>query len=260
MDIPKEQFLQQAGRLLVYMMKRLNIQEPPSKLQLKDDVENSKREWGYTGHYNPQDKSIALFLTNRHHVDILRSFAHEVIHHWQNLNGQLQHGGVAQDPQYAQKDAHMRKMEKQAYLLGNMIFRDFEDIERHGETDIVNENELTRNASGDLEYSDEDAIEDEKLAKAERYFSIGQDDGESKHNYCWAWLDGRLQYKKGKSHGMNFGHHRTDKTYKGWYDTNTGTLSFVFPTNLPGNSTSDIPKAVYNSLMKKFNPQQIEVF
>ena len=31
-------------------------------------------------------------------------------------------------------------MEKQAYLLGNMIFRDFEDMERYGKTDIVKEN------------------------------------------------------------------------------------------------------------------------
>ena len=138
MDIPKKQFLQQSGKLLKYMMERLNIQEPPPKLHLKENEDNAKEEWGYTGNYNPQDKSITLFLTGRHHVDILRTFAHEIIHHWQNLNGKLQNqGGIADDPQYAQKNEHMRKMEKQAYLLGNMIFRDFEDIERHGDTEIV---------------------------------------------------------------------------------------------------------------------------
>jgi hypothetical protein len=143
MDIPKKQFIQQTKKLLNYMMERLKIKNPPSKLVLKNNKENAEKPWGYTGNYNPQDKSITLFITDRHHVDILRSFAHEVIHHWQNENGQLLLGNKdnadASDPQYAQKDAHLRKMEKQAFLLGNMIFRDFEDIERFGKTNIVNE-------------------------------------------------------------------------------------------------------------------------
>ena len=151
MDIPKEQFKQQIGKLLKYMMERLNIQEPPSKLILKNDEENSKKPWSYTGNYNPETKNITLFLTNRHHVDIIRSFAHEVIHHWQNLNGRLMNqSGIAEDPQYAQKNSHMRKMEKQAFLLGNMIYRDFQDIERHGNVDIVNESELTNNTNGNF--------------------------------------------------------------------------------------------------------------
>ena len=31
------------------------------------------------------------------------------------------------DPQYAQNDPWLRQMEKQAYLLGNILFRDWED-------------------------------------------------------------------------------------------------------------------------------------
>lgn len=147
MEIPKEQFIQQTKKLLAYMMERLHIKTLPSKLILKNNEENAKEPWGYTGNYNPADKSITLFITDRHHVDILRSFAHEVIHHWQNENGQLLTGSGMEgsvgpgtdNPQYAQKDEHLRKMEKQAYLLGNMIFRDFEDMERYGKTDVVNE-------------------------------------------------------------------------------------------------------------------------
>jgi hypothetical protein len=138
MEISEEQLKQQAGKLLKYMMGRLQIKSPPSRLVLKKNEENAKKPWGYTGNYNPEDKSITLFITSRHHVDILRSFAHEVIHHWQNENDQLMGDDSSEtDNQYAQKDPHLRKMEKQAYLLGNMIFRDFEDIERFGHTDIV---------------------------------------------------------------------------------------------------------------------------
>lgn len=138
MEISDDQFKQQAGRLLKYMMQRLNIKSPPSRLILKKSEENAKEPWGYTGNYNPDEKSITLFTTDRHHVDILRSFAHEIIHHWQNENGKLMSDTPARpEDQYAQKNPHLRQMEKQAYLLGNMIFRDFEDIERFGDVNIV---------------------------------------------------------------------------------------------------------------------------
>jgi hypothetical protein len=130
MDISKEQLKQQAGELLKYMMGRLDIKSPPNRLILKQSEENAKQLWAYTGNYDPETKNITLFITNRHHVDILRSFAHEVIHHWQNENGQL--GGRNDQPEdrYAQKNPHMRKMEKQAYLLGNIIYRDWQDMNR----------------------------------------------------------------------------------------------------------------------------------
>lgn len=136
MDIPDEKLKQLVGRLLKYMMERLKLKSPPTHLVLKHDDKNARKEFGWTGDYNPATGTINLWTTNRHHVDILRSFAHEVIHHWQNENGQL---NKPADPtsQYTQKDPHLRKMEMQAYLLGNIIFRDWEDIERFGKTDIV---------------------------------------------------------------------------------------------------------------------------
>jgi hypothetical protein len=264
MDKSDKNFKQQVAKLLKYMMGRLNIQSPPSSLKLVNDEKNAKQPWGYTGYYNPDSKQIVLFVTDRHPTDLLRSFAHELIHHWQNLNGQFSDKEKNKtDPQYAQKNSHLRKMEKQAYLLGNMVFRDFQDTQRFGDVDIANENveegELTKNPIGDLDYSDEDALEDEKLEKAERYFSIGQSE-DSDNNYCWAWLNGKLQFKKGGTHGVNFGHDRTDKTYKGWYDTTTGMLSFVFPSNVNGNSEYDIPEKVHNALINKFHPSKIETF
>ena len=136
MDIDREHFKNLVGKLLKYIMGRLNIKNPPRKLILKDNQENANKDWGWTGNYNPETTDITLFITNRHHVDILRSFAHEMIHHLQNEKGQLSKPAKPED-QYAQKDSHLRKMEKQAFLLGNMIFRDFQDIERFGKTEIV---------------------------------------------------------------------------------------------------------------------------
>jgi hypothetical protein len=103
----------------------VNIKKAPS-LFLKNDVENSNKLFGRTAYYSPNDESIVLYITNRHPKDILRSYCHELIHHIQNERGDLMKGD-ASSPNYAQEDDHMRKMEMEAYLKGNLLLRDFED-------------------------------------------------------------------------------------------------------------------------------------
>ena len=104
---------------------KFNIQQAP-KLLLRKDEENAEQVFGRTAHYNPDEKTIVIFITNRHPKDILRSFCHELIHHVQNERGDLKIGD-ASSPTYAQDDDHMRKMEKEAYLEGNLLLRDHED-------------------------------------------------------------------------------------------------------------------------------------
>ena len=104
---------------------KFNIQQAP-KLHLKQDKENAEKIFGSTAHYDPQEQTIVIFITNRHPKDILRSFCHEMIHHVQNERGDLDKGS-ASSPTYAQDDKHMREMEKEAYLEGNLLLRDFED-------------------------------------------------------------------------------------------------------------------------------------
>ena len=96
------------------------------KLYLKNDEENAENLLGKTAYYDPSNMSIVLYVTNRHPKDICRSFAHELVHHHQNERGDLDMGD-ATSPTYAQDDKHMRKMEMEAYLKGNMLFRDWED-------------------------------------------------------------------------------------------------------------------------------------
>ena len=104
---------------------KFNIQQAP-ELILRKDEENSQKVFGRTAHYDPGEQTIVIFITNRHPKDILRSFCHELIHHVQNERGDLEMGD-ASSPTYAQDDEHMRKMEKEAYLEGNLLLRDFED-------------------------------------------------------------------------------------------------------------------------------------
>ena len=105
--------------------KKFNIRTTP-KVIFRKDTENGAMTLGRTAYYDPNDLTIVLYTSNRHPKDILRSFAHELIHHVQNERGDL-HLGDASDPQYAQNDEHLRKMEKEAYLQGNLLMRDFED-------------------------------------------------------------------------------------------------------------------------------------
>jgi ribosomal protein L40E len=110
-----------------FAQKRLGFKYPP-KLFLKQDQENAKSVFGKTAYYDPNEKSITIFTTGRHPKDILRSIAHELVHHCQNLRGDLSPekcGEMGTD--YAQKNDHMREMEREAYEKGNLCFRDWED-------------------------------------------------------------------------------------------------------------------------------------
>ena len=104
---------------------KYDIQQAP-KLSLRKDEENAQMTFGRTAYYEPQSQQIVLYVTGRHPKDILRSYCHEMIHHVQNERGDLERGD-ASSPTYAQDDDHMRKMEMEAYLKGNLLLRDFED-------------------------------------------------------------------------------------------------------------------------------------
>ena len=113
------------GNIYNTAKQEFGIENTP-KLYLRQDTENAQNLLGKTAYYEPSDMSIVLYITNRHDKDICRSFAHELIHHVQNERGDLELGD-ASSPTYAQDDKHMRKMEMEAYLKGNLLFRDWED-------------------------------------------------------------------------------------------------------------------------------------
>lgn len=131
--LKKDEFLQKLGSLYSYLAQHLQIRETP-KLVLTQNKQNAEKPFGLTGYYDHQNKAIRLFLTDRHDTDILRSFAHEVIHHWQNENGTLHSNGKQAETaaHYAQNDTHLRKKEMEAYLFGNILFRDWQDQCRYG--------------------------------------------------------------------------------------------------------------------------------
>lgn len=80
-----------------------------------------------TGHYEPANKKIVLFITDRHPKDILRSFAHEMVHHAQNLRGEDL--GFSGDDD-VKDNKRLEKLEAEAYLKGNLFFRKWTEAAR----------------------------------------------------------------------------------------------------------------------------------
>lgn len=114
-----------ADELMGYCQKRVGFNRPPD-LFFREDEENAKSTLGKTAYYDPANLQITVYTTGRHDKDILRSIAHELVHHIQNLRGDFDNNDST-EPGYAQNDPHLRNMEKEAYLLGNILFRDWED-------------------------------------------------------------------------------------------------------------------------------------
>ena len=111
--------------LVSFSQSRFGFEKPPT-LFLNSDSGNASNPLGKTAYYDPERKEIHIYTTDRHPKDIMRSISHELVHHNQNCQGHFE-GDHYSGQGYAQKDPHMRKMEQEAYLQGNMCFRDWED-------------------------------------------------------------------------------------------------------------------------------------
>ena len=112
-------------QFMPFAQKRMGFEKPP-RLFLHHDTKNAGNPLGRTAHYDPSAQSVSLYTTGRHIKDIMRSLSHELVHHAQCCRGEF-NGGAPTGAGYAQTDDHMREMEREAYELGNMCFRDWED-------------------------------------------------------------------------------------------------------------------------------------
>jgi len=109
--------------ILEHMMNEgFNI-TPLPEIKIKKDIEESVDIFGKTAHYDPNNNEITLFVMNRHPKDVLRSFTHEMIHHKQNLEGRIKDINTSN----TNEDNNLLELEKEAYLEGNILFRNWED-------------------------------------------------------------------------------------------------------------------------------------
>jgi len=101
----------------------LEINPLPSVKFINDDVDNANNFFGKTAYYDPNSHRITLYTLNRHPKDVMRSFAHEMIHHHQNCQNRL--GNITTTN--TTEDSHLEDLEKEAYQKGNICFRNWTD-------------------------------------------------------------------------------------------------------------------------------------
>jgi len=111
------------GSILEYMIEqKMNIMPLP-EVKIKRDVVNAADFFGKTAYYDPNVKEVVLYVEGRHMKDVCRSFVHEMIHHIQNIEGRL--GTI--NTSDTNEDSNLLEIEKEAYLKGNITFRNWED-------------------------------------------------------------------------------------------------------------------------------------
>ena len=118
-----------------FAQKRIGFEKPPSIFVNHDKV-NAGNTLAKTGYYMPDTMEIHVFATGRHPKDILRSIAHELVHHGQHMRGELDMDGYS-GKGYAQKNPKLRRAEMEAN--DPMLFRDWEDSLKEKENTIYNE-------------------------------------------------------------------------------------------------------------------------
>ena len=116
--------VEKIAQLTNHMIKKgMNIEPLPTVEFIDNDIENAKNFLGKTAYYDPERKHIVLYTEGRHPKDIVRSYAHEMIHHIQNLEGRL--GNI--NTTNTMEDDHLNNLEAEANLKGTMTFRNWTD-------------------------------------------------------------------------------------------------------------------------------------
>jgi len=130
-------YKRQIKDLTTHMLnKGMKLTPLPKVIFKNGDKENAENFFGKTAYYQPDTMEIVLYTEGRHPKDIVRSFAHEMIHHMQNLEGRLE--GIATTN--TQEDDHLNDIEREAYTKGNMTFRNWTDSIDGEEVTSLNEN------------------------------------------------------------------------------------------------------------------------
>jgi cytidyltransferase-like protein len=148
------------GRFVDYACDRLNIDKP--KVFIINSPSYSQEHKSFGGYY-PQEQEIKVVVHNRNMADILRTLAHELVHHMQNLNGDELNGEDGSDT------------ENEANAMAGVIMREFgrenpeifesQTTEEIDEYDVENEQDLKEFISFLKEYTKQ--LSESTLTEAE---------------------------------------------------------------------------------------------
>ena len=99
------------------------------------EFKNNRQEGLFikTGYYSPDEMKVVVYTDGRHPKDVMRTVAHEMVHHMQNLQDPEKDWGSNGD---LEQDKRLRGIEGEAFLLGNIIFREWTEYAKKNERNL----------------------------------------------------------------------------------------------------------------------------
>jgi hypothetical protein len=124
-----------AQDLIKFMQSKYGFDRIP-RIRFVSNKKNAHNVLGMTGGYDTNGESITVYVADRHPKDILRSLAHEMLHHVQKCEGFMDgHDmGATSDPNYIMHDDFLKKVEADAFERGNITFREWEATKKGDKT------------------------------------------------------------------------------------------------------------------------------
>ena len=124
---------QSMAEMVKYMTENGLRCEPLPKIKTSNKLHEGPACLHPTGHYEPMTQTITIYTNGRHEKDILKTLAHELIHHEQNLRGDLDQEKMmdAGDGKYTQNSEYLREIEREAYERSAMLVRDWTDNKKY---------------------------------------------------------------------------------------------------------------------------------
>jgi hypothetical protein len=160
--------------LTEYMLdKGMNIRPLPKVKFVDDDAENAQNFFGKTAYYDPNNRVIVLYTMNRHPKDVMRSYAHEMIHHEQNCNNRLNNISTTD----INEDDYLYELEKEANTKGTMTFRAWTDTLTEGVLKEGHYDKISNTISSAIfKYWKQDIDNGAEASRLEQTFPFGDEE------------------------------------------------------------------------------------
>jgi hypothetical protein len=126
------EMIRHLNEFLPFSQKEMGYERPVT-IRFISDPTNAPEILGKTAFYNPSIDEVSVYVDGRHPKDMLRSVSHELVHHTQNCRGEFDGVTTMGEQPYMQTSGHLSEMERQAYEVGNMTFRTWEDNYKHNQ-------------------------------------------------------------------------------------------------------------------------------
>lgn len=118
----KQQLIELLKDFYPFAQKKLGFNKPV-RVSLHKDIQNSQDPLGKTAFYDHDGMHIGLYYVDRHPKDVLRSFAHELMHHKQNCDGRLNYDAGEGN---ASTNEELKILELEAQEAGFLV-REYEE-------------------------------------------------------------------------------------------------------------------------------------